>query len=95
MVTIRSPPFVLTKTFEPSVQIVVDSNKIKFEPYDDLVEEVYSCYNADMLDNQDPVGQNGHDETGEAVYSNDQDNQNTETLQFSILCRGSWQVMKF
>ena len=74
---------------------MVNSNKIKFKPYDHLVDEAYSCYNADMLDNQDPFGQNGHDETGEAVYSNDQDNQNTETLQFSILCRGSWQVMKF
>ena len=82
VVTIRSRSFVLAKILELDVQIAVNSNKIKFKPYDDLADEAYSCYNAYMLDNQDPFGQNEHDETGEAVYSNDQDNQNTETLQF-------------
>lgn len=46
---------------------MVNSNKIKCKPYDDLVDEAYSCYSAYMLDNQDLFGQYEHDETGEAV----------------------------
>ena len=32
-------------------------NKIKFEPYGDLVDEAYSHCNANMFDNQVPFGQ--------------------------------------
>ena len=47
----RCSPLYQNKLLEPSVQTVVNSNKIKFEPYVDLVDEVYSRYNANILDN--------------------------------------------
>ena len=44
-----------------------------------------------MLDNQDPFGLNRNDETGEAVYSNDEDDGNIESnMQFQMLCQGPW-----
>ena len=43
------------KSLEPGVQTVVN-NKVKFEPYDDLLYDVYSHYNVDISDNQDPCG---------------------------------------
>ena len=54
-------------------QTVVSNNQIKFEPYIHLVDEPYSRYNAwqytfDQIEN---------DETGETVYSKDQDGGNT------------------
>ena len=58
---------------------MVAGNKIKFEPYGDLVHEAYSRYNANMLNSQDPFGQIENDEIGEAVCSNDQDDENTES----------------
>ena len=58
---------------------VANDNKIKFEPYSDLVDETCSCYNANILDNQDPFGQVENDETGEAVYCYDQDDENVKS----------------
>ena len=66
------PPLYLNILLEPGVKMAVNNNKIKFEPCSDLVDEAYSCYNANMLDNQDPFIQIENDETGEAVYSNDE-----------------------
>ena len=43
------------KLLEPGVQTVANSNKIKFEPFGNLVDDSYSRYNANMLDNQDPL----------------------------------------
>ena len=45
-----------------------------------------------MLVNQTPFVQTKTNETGEAVYSNDQDDKNTdtiETLHFQVVCQGS------
>ena len=43
------------KLLEPGVQTMANSNKIKFEPFGNLVDDSYSRYNANMLDNQDPL----------------------------------------
>ena len=83
------------KLLEPGVQTVINNNRIKFEPYVDEDEDVYK---ANMLENQNPFGQIENDETREAVYFNDQKmkiKSQTETLQFQILCQGSWQRMNF
>ena len=46
-----------------------NSIKFKFEPCGVLVDEAYSRYNANMIDNQDPFSQTGNDETGKALHS--------------------------
>ena len=48
-------PLYQNKLLEPGVQTVANSNKIKFEPFGNLVDDSYSRYNANMLDNQDPL----------------------------------------
>ena len=53
--------------------------KQKFEPHGDLVDEAYSRCNANTLDNQVPFGQIEYDDTREAVYSNNQDEENKES----------------
>ena len=50
-----------------------------FQPYGELFDETYSRYNANMLENQDPFVRFKHDKTGEAMYSNDQDDENVES----------------
>ena len=76
-------PLYQNKLLEPGVQTVANSNKIKSEPFGNLVDDSYSRYNANMLDNQDPFGLT-FDETGKAVYSNDQDDENTESKTNSV-----------
>ena len=67
------------KLLGPGVQNVVNRNKIKFEPYSNLADEAYSRYNAKMLESQDSFTQIENDETGEAVCSDDQDDENTDS----------------
>ena len=57
------PPLYQKKLQEFDVQNVVNSNKIKFKPYVDLVGEAYSHYNDNICDNQDPFGQIENDKT--------------------------------
>ena len=73
------PPLYQNKLLEPGVQTVVNSS-IEFEPYGDLVDEASSRYNTSMLDNQDHFGQ-----IGEAVYSNDLNDENTESNKNSAI----------
>ena len=70
---------------ESGVQTEVNSNKIKFEPYADLADEAYFRYNANMVYNQDLFGQTGNDKTREAIYSSDQDDDNTESSKNSAI----------
>ena len=51
--------------------------KIRFEPCYVLVNEAYSN---NILCNQDLFGQIENDEVREALYSNNQDNENTESV---------------
>ena len=64
------------KRLEPGVQTVVNSNKIKFQPSVDLVDETYPLDNANMFENQACFVQIEIYETEEAVYCNDQDDEN-------------------
>ena len=48
-------PFYQTKLQEQGVQNVV--NKMKFEPYGDVVDQAYSKFNETLINNQDPRGQ--------------------------------------
>ena len=76
------PTLYQNKHLETGVQTAVNSNKIKFEPYGDLVNEAYSHCNANMLDKQDPFGQIENGKRGEAMYSNDQDDEKrTESIE--------------
>ena len=59
---------------------MINCIKIRFEPCYILVNEAYSWYNANILCNQDLFGQIESDEVREALYSNNQDNENTESV---------------
>ena len=59
------------KLQEQGVQDVVNTNKIKFEPHGDLVDQVYSQFNETLINNQDSQIQIENDETPGAEYSNE------------------------
>ena len=61
------PPSCQKKLLE-TVQTVINSNKIKFEPYGALFDGTFSCCNANMLGNEDFFGRIENDETEESVY---------------------------
>lgn len=61
--------------YQTGIQTTVNSNKIKFEPHGDLVDEVCSYCDANMLDKQDPFGQIENGGRIQAVYSNKQDDE--------------------
>ena len=64
---------------EQGVENIVNINKIIFEPYGDLVDEVYSRLSDTLINNQDPHSQIEHDEIPGAEYSNGNDSKHTET----------------
>ena len=64
---------------EEEVQVVVNINKLKFEPYGDLVDQVFFQFNANLMNNQDPHSQIENDETPGAEYSNESDSEEKET----------------
>ena len=72
---------------EPGVRPVANSSKIKFELYGDLVDETYSRYNINIIENQDPFAETENNEKGEVVYSTVKVitiQSQTETLQFQV-----------
>ena len=73
------PPLYQNKLQEQGVQGIVNINKIKIEPYGDLVDEVYSRLNETLINNQDPHSQIENDEIPEVEYPNDNDSEDTET----------------
>ena len=81
---------------EPGVWPVVNSSKIKFELYGDLVDKTYSRYNTNIIENQDPVAETENNEKGEVVYSTVKVitiQSQTETLQFQVFAaknHGRW-----
>ena len=54
-------------------------NKPKLEPYDDLVDQAFSQFNENSINNQDPHSQIENEETQEAEYPNENDSEDTET----------------
>ena len=79
------PPLYQNKLLEQGVQVIVNINKIKFEPYGDLVDEVYSRLNETLTNNQDPQNQIENDEIPGAEYPNDNDLEDTKTNKTSTI----------
>ena len=48
------PPLYQNKLQQQGVQYVVNRNKIKFEPYGDLVDQAFSQFNEISINNEDP-----------------------------------------
>ena len=67
------------KLQEQRVQDVRNRNKIKFEPYGDLVDQAFSQFNVNYIKNQDSHSQIENDETTGAEYPNENDSEDTET----------------
>ena len=65
------PQLYQNKLQEQGVQDVVNRNKIKFEPYGDLVDQAFSQFNENSINNKDPHSQIENDETPEAEHPND------------------------
>ena len=66
------------KIQEQGVQDAVTGNKIKFEPYGDLVDQAFSQFNENSINNQDSHSQIENDETPGAEYPNENDSEDTE-----------------
>ena len=79
------PPLHQNKLQEQGVQDVVNRNKIKFKPYGDLVDQTFSQFNENSINNQDPHSQIGKDGTPEAEYANENDSEDTETNKTSVI----------
>ena len=91
------PPLYQNKLQEQGVQDIVNINKIKFERYGDLVDEVYSRFNETLINNQDPHGQMENDQISGAEYPSDNDSEGTGTKklqQFLLLYHKYFQIMK-
>ena len=73
------------KLQDQEVQDIVNIDKIKFEPYDDLVDEVYSQLNESLINNQDPHSQIENVEIPGAEYPNSNDSEDTETNKTSTI----------
>ena len=84
------------KLQEQGVQDVVNRNKIKFEPYGYLLDQDFSQFNENSINNQDPHSQIENDEIPGTEYPNENDLEDTETklLQFLTLCHRYYQMMK-
>ena len=63
------------KLQEKGIQDVVNINKMEFEPYDDLVDQVFLQFNANSINNQETHSQIENDETPGAEYSNESDSE--------------------
>ena len=64
-----------SKLQQQGVQGVINRNKIKFEPYDDLIDQAFSQFNENLINNQDPHSQ--ADEMPEAEYPNENHSDDT------------------
>ena len=77
------PPLYQNKLQEQGVQAVVNMNKLKFEPYGDLVDPSFSQFNDNSITNREPLSQVENDETPGAEYLNENDSEDTETSKTS------------
>ena len=62
------PPLYQNKLQEQGVQDVVNRNKIKFQPYDDSVDQAFSQFNENLINNQESHSQIENDDTLVAEY---------------------------
>ena len=87
-------PLYQNKLQEQGVQDVVNSSKTKFEPYGDSVDQVFSQFNENSINNQDPHSQIENYETPEVEYPNGNDSEETETNKTSATPNFMSQVLK-
>ena len=91
------PPLYQNKLQEQAVQDDVNRNKIKFEPCGYLVDQAFSQFNENSINNQDPQSQTENDETPEAQYPNENESEVLETNKTSAIPNFShkyYQMMK-
>ena len=90
------PTLYQNKLQEQGVQDAVNTNKIKFEPYGDLVDQTFSQFNENSINNKDPHSQIENDEKAGAEYPNKNDSKDKQTklLQFLTLYHKYYQMMK-
>ena len=60
------PPMFQNRLQEEQFQDVIKINKIKFEPYGDLVDQALVIFNENLISNQDPHDQIQNNEKPEA-----------------------------
>ena len=48
---------------------VINTNRLRLEPYADLIDEAYTNWNAELVSNQDAYGQIENFETSGASYN--------------------------
>ena len=87
------PPLFQNKLQEKGVQDVVNRNKIKLEPYGDLVDLAFFQFNENSVNNQDPHNQIKNDETPGAEYLNENDSEDTETNKTSTIANFMPQIL--
>ena len=87
------PQLYQNKLQEQGVQDVVNRNKIKFEPYGDLVDQFFSQFNENLINNQDPHSQIENDEIPEVEYPNENDSEDTERNKISAVLNFMPQVL--
>ena len=68
---------------EEGVQYVVNLNKMKSEPYRDLVDQMFQQFNENLINNQDPHSQIENDETPGAKCQKKKSEQ-TKPLHFPV-----------
>ena len=73
------------KLQEQGVQDVVNRNKIKFEPYGYLLDQAFSQFNENSINNQDSHSQIENDEIPGTEYPNENDLEDTETNKTSAI----------
>ena len=87
------PPLYQNKLQEEGVQNVVNINKIKFEPYGDLIDQAFSQFNENLINNQDPCSQIENNETPGPEYPNESDSEKGETNSNSTLPNFTPQIL--
>ena len=74
-----------SKLQEQGVLDVVNSDEIKFEPHGDSVEEAFSQFNENSVNNQDAHSQIENHETSGAGYLNENISEDTKTNKTSAI----------
>ena len=82
------PPLYQNKLQEKGVQDIVNRKKIKFESYGNLVDQTFSQFNENSINNQDE-----NYETPWAEYLNENDSENTETNKTSTISNFLSQIL--
>ena len=71
-------------------------DKIKFDPQDDLVDQAFSQFKENSINNQDPHIETENDETPEAEHTNEmiyKIRKQPKFLEFLTLCHKNYQIM--